>query len=131
MQATINTIVNAYNTFLKAGGNFGEQMRAVAQSNTPQPALIEALAQATAKHFKCHAKMSNRGAWSFYTDSDTSDRHEGARTAWKRHVKPWIKPESKPVVRKQVDKIEVLSARLQKQLSKRDLTRLVKLLANA
>ncbi len=129
MQANINTIVTAYNTFLKAGGNFGVHMRTVAASNTPQPALIEALAQATAKHFKCHAKISNRGAWSFYTDSESSDRHEGARTAWKRHVMPWIKPESKPAVRKQVDKIEATATRLQKQLSKRELARLVKLLS--
>jgi hypothetical protein len=128
MNATHNHIVTAFDTFLKAGGNFGDQMRAVAVKGTPCPELIEALARTTAKHFKCHAKISNRGAWAFYTDSEGSDRHEGARTAWKRHVMPWIKP-TEPKVVKQVDKIDAMATRLQKQLSKRELTRLIKLLS--
>lgn len=129
MNATYTNIVKTYSAFLVAGGNFGDQMRKLAETATPHPELIEQLAYATAKHYKCHAKISNRGAWSFYNDSESSDRNESARTAWKRHVMPWIKPEAKPTVRKQVDKLEQLSARLHKQLSKRELTRLIKLLS--
>lgn len=129
MNATYTNIVKAYSNFLTSGGNYGEQMRALAASNKPCPELIEALAHATAKHFKCHADISNRGAWNFYTDSESSDRHEGARTAWKRHVMPWIKPEATATVRKQVDKVEQTAARLQKQLTKRELTRLIKMLS--
>lgn len=129
MNATYTNIVKTYSTMLAVGGNFGDQMRALAATNAPCPELIEALAHTTAKHFKCHAKISNRGAWAFYTDSESSERHEGARTAWKRHIMPWIKPEAKPAVRKQVDKIEAMATRLQKQLSKRELNRLMALLS--
>jgi hypothetical protein len=129
MNATYNNVVKAYSNMLTSGGNFGDHMRAVAASNKPQPELIEALAHTTAKHFKCHAKMSNRGAWAFYTDSDSSERHEGARTAWKRHVMPWLKPEATATVRKQVDKVHATATRLQKQLTKRELTRLIGLLS--
>jgi hypothetical protein len=129
MNANYTNIVKAYSNLLTSGGNYGDQMRALAAGNKPQPELIEALAHTTAKHFKCHADISNRGAWAFYTDSESSDRHEGARTAWKRHVMPWIKPEATATVRKQVDKVEQTAARLQKQLTKRELTRLIKMLS--
>ena len=129
MLATHNHIVTAFDTFLKAGGNFGDQMRAVAAKGTPCPELIEALAQCVARHYKCHAAISNKGSWNFYKAKDSKERHDSALTCWKRNVKPWINPEAKPAVRKQVDKIEATATRLQKQLNKRDIARLIKLLS--
>jgi hypothetical protein len=55
MNATYTNIVKAYSNLLTSGGNYGDQMRALAASNKPQPELIEALAHTTAKHFKCYA----------------------------------------------------------------------------
>lgn len=129
MNATYNKVVKAFNALLTAGGTFASRMEEIADGHTPHPELIEALARAVAKQYKCHADISNRGTWAFYTDSESSERHEGARTAWKRHVMPWIKPEATATVRKQVDKVEQTAARLQKQLTKRELTRLIKMLS--
>lgn len=131
MQAiTINTIVSSFNAFLKAGGTFGQVMQQAAQANIPATELIPALANATAKHFGATVRYTNRGNVGFYSDAEGKVRHDAARKCWERNVAPFFKPtESKPVVRKQVDKIEAMATRLQKQLSKRELNRLLTLLS--
>jgi hypothetical protein len=131
MNATYTNIVKAFNALLTAGGTFASQMEKIADGHTPHPELIEALARAVAKQYKCHTAISQKGAWNFYKSEESKERHDSALSCWKRNVTPWIKSESKPkpAVRKQVDKIEAMATRLQKQLSKRELNRLMALLS--
>lgn len=126
----INTINNTYSDYMKAGKSYGEAMQEVASklNGTACPKLVEVLALTHAKHFKCKAKIGNRGTWVFEVKGERCD---SARKSWERNVMVWFKPVSsdKPVVRKSVDPVAQLVTKF-KSLSaverKRFLTQIAK-----
>jgi hypothetical protein len=128
MNAINNKVINAYSNFLASGTSFGEAMQKLASQGDMTYETKQALADITAKHFKCHTKINNRGDIGFYQDAECKVRHDAARKCWQRNVAVWFKS-AKPAVRKQVDKVQATATRLQKQLNKKDLARLIKLLS--
>lgn len=129
----INNAVTSYNKFLTAGSDYLTFLKeAAAKLNGTQCSkLLGELAQAHAKHYKCEARQTNRGTWGFYK-AGGDDRDDAARMHFARNVLVHFTTSTpKPKTRKQVDPIVSLAARLQKQLDKRELARLVKLLATS
>lgn len=129
MNATQTKLVSSFVAFIEAGESFGVQMKAYAEKHDLTPDLLQSLADVVAVKFDCYVKVTNRGSVGFYQDAEGKVRHDAARKCWQRNVGVWIKPESKPATRKQVDKVQATATRLQKQLNKKELARLIKLLS--
>lgn len=128
MNAINNNVIIAYSNFLATGTSFGQAMQKLASQGDMTHETKQALANVTAKHFKCHTRITNRGSVGFYADAECKVRHDAARKCWQRNVAVWFES-AKPAVRKQVDKVQATATRLQKQLNKKDLARLIKLLS--
>ena len=131
MQAiTVKSIVASFNTYLKAGATFGGLMQQAAQANLPVTELLPALADVLAKHYGAYVRYTNRGTVGFYSDQECKTRHDAARKCWSHNVAPWFKStDNKPKTRKQTDKVQDTATRLQKNLTKTEIKRLIKLLS--
>jgi len=129
MNATQTKLIASFATFIEAGGTFGTQMKAYAAKHDMTIELQQALADVVARHYQCHTKVTNQGGMGFYEDAECKQRHETARKCWQRNVAVWFESKPKPTTRKQVDKVAQTATRLQKQLNKRELARLIKLLS--
>ena len=131
MNATQTKLVNDFNTFIEAGKSFGQAMQSYAKRHDMTIELQQALADVVARHYQCHTKVTNQGGMGFYADAECKQRHETARKCWQRNVAVWFesKPKPKPTTRKQVDKVQATATRLQKQLKKNEIARLIKLLS--
>lgn len=128
MNAIQNKLVSSFVAFIEAGESFGTQMKAYAEKHDLTPELLQSLADVVAGKFDCYVKVTNRGSVGFYQDAEGKVRHDAARKCWQRNVGVWLKSD-KPTVRKQIDKVQATATRLQKQLNKKELARLIKLLS--
>ena len=124
----IFTRIGAADDLASGRSTFMVEMTEAKLNGTQCSKLLGELAQAHAKHYKCEARQTNRGTWGFYK-SGGDDRDDAARMHFARNVLVHFQIGTpKPKTRKQVDPIVSLAARLQKQLDKREISRLIKLL---
>jgi hypothetical protein len=80
----MHTLITSYAAFLRSGASFKEAVVAALGRRQFLPdATVEALSAVHAKAYKCEARQTDSGRWTFYADDK---RNEAATKAWARWV---------------------------------------------
>lgn len=81
---TVHTITTSYAAFLKSGTSFKDAVvKALGKKQFLPDATVEALSAVHARAYKCEARQTDSGRWTFYADDK---RNEAATKAWARWV---------------------------------------------
>ena len=100
LTTTLQTALNDYAAFLKAGGSYGQAMKAAAKAlgETPCPTFLAELAAVHAEHYKCNFTWNGKGGAVFHSGAESTreTRHAAATKSWSRNVMVWFTPEREP-----------------------------------
>lgn len=96
MSDKLQTALNDYEAFLKAGASYGESMQALAKSlrGTPCSTILAEFAKLHAAKYKCNFTWDGQGRAVFFTGTESTreTRHDAARMSWTRNVMVWFTP---------------------------------------
>jgi hypothetical protein len=90
MNATTN-LKQVYATYLRAGGDVRKALDACMVRGKLPRHVVNELAGVHSAYYKCHAHLTDSGAWRFFNDSEdttSANRHEAATKQWNRAIAP-------------------------------------------